>query len=121
MPPCTPEDVLSFLIEMKKTLSRPNSLQMVRRIKNMQALAEIGYTKDDVRDVLYSLMVEDYYSGPEKDHDSNFPGDIWKFGKIVDKDEFYIKLKLLKSDKQIVVCLSFHKAKYPISYPFKGK
>lgn len=120
VPPCVErEDVVRFLVDMKKILCREGSLLLVERRKNLQFLATLGYTIDDARMVLLSLSVRDYSSGPELDHNPDLPGDIWLFGYFVDEPEIYIKVKLLTGESQRVVCISFHEAKWPLPYPFK--
>ena len=58
-------------------------------------------------------MVTDYYKGPKQDFDKTQPGDIWEFKKIVDDEQFYVKLKIQNIDgKNILKCLSFHEDEY---------
>jgi len=53
-------------------------------------------------------MEEKLYGGAE----------MWVFGKVVKSFEIYIKISLGMSSTQ-VICISFHKAEYPMTYPFK--
>ena len=47
------------------------------------------------------------------------PGYYWVFGKQIDGVEVYIKLKIAGlAGAERAVCLSFHKAERPLSYPF---
>ena len=43
---------------------------------------------------------------------------MWVFGKDVKEREIYIKIMLGCADSQ-TICISFHIAEYPLSYPFK--
>lgn len=113
------EDVVLFLVDMKKTLSRENSLLLVERHKNLQFLATLGHTIDDATMILLSLSVNNYSAGSELDHNPNFPRYIWLFGYLVDGLELYIKIKLSTGQCQQVVCISFHEAEWPLQYPFK--
>ncbi|NMB20609.1 MAG: type II toxin-antitoxin system MqsR family toxin [Firmicutes bacterium] len=114
------EDVVHFLVDMKTILSRENSLLLVERRKNLQFLAASGHTIDDARMILFSLSTKNYSDGPQPDHDSKFPGDIWIFGCLVDGLELYIKMKLVTGEFHQVICISFHEAQWPLTYPFKG-
>ena len=44
--------------------------------------------------------------------------DLWAFGKDIKGEEIYIKIGLGLPNRQ-TVCVSFHKADFPIQYPFK--
>lgn len=44
--------------------------------------------------------------------------DLWAFGKDINGEEIYIKIGLGLPNRQ-TVCVSFHKADFPIQYPFK--
>ena len=75
----------------------------------MQALAAHGLTITDAKSEILSLVVRDYYKGPKLDHDSNRPGDIWEFKKMVCGMQFYVKLKISQeSGEDILKCIGFH-------------
>jgi hypothetical protein len=59
----------------------------------MDTLALLGITIADAEATILSLIATDYVSGPEADHDSCV-GEIWVFGKRIDRVDVYIKLKL---------------------------
>ena len=81
----------------------------VPRRKNMQALAQHGLTILDAKDEILGLVVGDYYKGPKQDFDSNRPGDIWEFKKIINGIRFYIKIKIVQENgEEILKCLAFH-------------
>lgn len=87
--------------------------------KNLNSLATFGLTTENRKELLLSLTVEDYFSGPEPDH--SFPGDVWKFGKEVGGEEVYIKLKIEdQGHRKVAKCLSFHIAEREIYYPYKS-
>lgn len=104
--------VLLFLVKAKKLIAN-GKWSFVQRKKNLDALALLGWTEKDAVEFLYSLMPENYVSGPEEDRDIAGE-DVWTFGAEIEGVEYYIKLKL-KSGHQ-VLCLSFHKADYPLRY-----
>jgi hypothetical protein len=100
-----------FLSECKNA----TEFVLINREKNMAALAEMGLTFKNCRDIILDLSVENYHDGPLEDNDR--PGEIWVFGKETDRCELYIKLKLVNST--LVKCISFHRAEHPLDYPCK--
>ena len=47
-------------------------------------------------------------------------GELWKFGKSVDKKEVYIKISK-GTGANSPICVSFHLAERKIEHPFKNK
>lgn len=77
--------------------------------KNMQALAQHGFTITDAKDEILGLAVGDYYKGPKQDLDQDRRGDIWEFKKKVDGIQLYIKVKVVQENgEDVLKCLSFH-------------
>ena len=83
---------------------------------NINNIAELGIKPYQVREMILQLTPQNYISGPETD--SNFPKhNVWKFGLKLNDIEVYIKL----SDNfsfNVAKCISFHKAKFPITYAY---
>ena len=50
----------------------------------------------------------------------NNQGEMWVFGKDVRGNEVYIKITLGKPNSH-TICISFHRAEHPMSYPLKNK
>lgn len=108
--------VRQFLEEFK-ALIYEKGLQVQNRQINKQHLLELGLTAKQREEIVLSLSVLDYSSGPIKDEYK--PGDYWVFGKHVDGVEVYIKLKIAGyRGTEHAVCFSFHKSAHPLSYPF---
>ncbi|MEW6657660.1 MAG: hypothetical protein AB1424_03270 [Thermodesulfobacteriota bacterium] len=106
-----------FLKEFKQLIQQGNLL-VSYSLKNLNSLASLGLTTEIRKEILLSLAVDDYSSGPEPDH--NFPGDVWKFGKEVGDKTIYIKLKIDdQGHRKVAKCLSFHIAEHEICYPHK--
>lgn len=109
--------VAVFLKEFKHLISA-KKFYVVGRLENQHFLADLGLTKEDRKDLILSLTIEDYCSGPEPDKDQ--AGEIWVFGKEVAGQEIYIKLKIPDTGSQkIAKCISFHVATYPLKYPYR--
>ena len=106
--PVNNNDILVFLNKMKQLVSE-GKYTLVQRKKNIQSLIEFGLTVSDIKDILLSLELSNYYAGPKSDYDFS-EGDIWEFIKRIENVLFYIKLKIIKTDEEYVVCISFHKS-----------
>jgi len=118
------ESVRGFLLEIKSTITKPpgnwRSWVLVPRKENLNCISELGFTFQDVRDVVLDLSVTDYCEGPLQDQDKI--GAFWIFGKVISGQEIYIKLKLASlSSLKIVRIVSFHKADRPLCYPYSQK
>lgn len=87
------------------------------RAKNQNALLELGITPAQRMNVIVNLESIDYSDGPVLDALNN-EGEMWVFGKDVKGVEVYIKISLGKPNSR-TICISFHKAEHPMSYPFK--
>jgi len=86
--------------------------------KNLQTLAKLEMTIDDVKKEILSLSVMDYCAGPLKD--PKIRGDVWIFKRIVQGEDIYIKLKLWGDERNVEVrVLSFHITERPLLYYFK--
>jgi hypothetical protein len=110
-------DVHQFLIEFK-SLILEKGLIVTERMVNRDLLLELGLTKEQREEIVCSLSVLDYSSGPIRDEYK--PGHYWVFGKQVEGSEVYIKLKIAGSaGEEYAVCISFHKSERPLRYPFE--
>ena len=110
--------VAVFLKEFKEIVTRERGLDVIDRRENLNALLSLGLTKSNCKHEILNLTVNDYCDGPKPDQDR--PGEIWEFGNIIDGKEIYIKLKIAKiGTERIAKCISFHEARYPLTFPFK--
>lgn len=101
-------DIAAYLSEVKRLLSA-GKYDFVPRRKNMQALAQRGFTVNDAKNEILELVVGDYYKGPKQDLNPSRPGDIWEFKKNIDGMQFYVKVKIIQENgEDILKCLSFH-------------
>ena len=110
-------EIRDFLLEFKKIMVAGRGLDIVNRRENIDAMANLGFTKKNLKEEIMTLSVRDYCEGPVPDRDR--PGNIWVFGKQIEREEIYIKLKITQVGKEkIAKCLSFHTANFPLCYPF---
>ena len=111
--------VKQFLKELKDLIYE-KGLIVWNLGRNRISLLELGLTIVQRKEIILSLSVEDYSSGPVKD--KNYPGDYWVFGKQVGSVEIYIKLKIAgEAGEEHAICYSFHEAERPLQYPFIKK
>lgn len=105
------------LFQIKSLISQKKFRFLEDRRKNMETLAELGWLPQDVPDIIYELEVDDYFSGPSDDWNSNDHNCIWEFGKYLPDEQktIYIKLKLTDD----ILAISFHFPEKEIVYPFK--
>ena len=113
------EAVTEFLLDAKRAIQKGDDAWIfVFRQNNIETLARLEFTVEDVKREILSLSVTDYCSGPI--NDPEIKGEVWVFGKNINDKEVYIKLKLWgdKTGKALRV-LSFHCAEKPLIYEFK--
>jgi len=115
------EDIVGFLNLFKSCLLM-DRWGIKHREKNRQALIDLDISPDERRDVLLGLQPEDYITGPKPD-DTDSAKEVWEFGKKVNGQETYIKLRVVKPPgKQGVfhgLVWSFHPAEFPPKYPLR--
>lgn len=97
----------------------PPKCFVVPRKEYKDTLSELGLTPQQCQDIILSLTCRDYVAGPKPDRDKS--GEIWEFGKKIGDIELYIKLKVftVENGQVSAKCISFHKANWKPSYPFK--
>ncbi len=112
------EEITNFLIKAKDLIEN-KCWFFSQRKKNLDSLAKHGLTIYNAKDELYKLTYRNYVDGPLVDIDQRFPGEVWVFGKSIDKVNFYIKLKITGEPDGLLVCLSFHGSNKPMVYPYE--
>ena len=111
--------ILNFLKDFKELMGQGHGYYLVKEHqKNVQALRDLGITARIRDEIILSVAMEDYSSGPNPDE--YHPGDYWIFGKNIDAVEIYIKLKIVtyNNGNERAVCYSFHPSEHPLNYPF---
>jgi hypothetical protein len=110
----TKKEIEKFLEQIKVEINAGVYLLLVEdREKNAQALLDLDITPNKRKEIILSLKAEDFYKEEEK-YIGKYP--MYAFGKLVKKMEVYIKIT---KTTQNVICISFHKAEFSITYPFK--
>lgn len=110
-------EIEAFLKEFKTKMEIWPVLFRDDRGKNSQALAILEITAKAREKILQELTIRDYSEGP-KDEKLYGGSAMWIFGKMIKKQEVYIKITLGAMGSS-VICISFHLAEYKMNYPFK--
>ena len=114
----TKQEVETYLNDFKIKMKVFQILFRDERMTNTQSLLLLEMTPDARKKVLNSLTFEDYSEGPLTDTLYGIAS-IWVFGKNVKKGtEIYIKISMGRPNDR-VICISFHKSKHSMTYPFK--
>ena len=114
----TKEQVENFLKRLKEKIKVFDIIFRDDRGKNLQTLATLEITPTYRKQVILNIEPEDYSEGPIVDT-LNKMGEMWVFGKDVKGQEVYIKITLGQPNNS-TICISFHIAEHPMSYPFKN-
>jgi hypothetical protein len=114
----TKKYLINFLQEFKG-LVYEGKIWIKDRKNTLDTLNELGYTLKNLEEILLSLTILDYYAGPKAD--IYVQGDhYWEFGRIIDGQEYYIKIKIGRGLRdETAICLSFHKPEWPLRFPFR--
>ena len=96
------------LLKIKKIIDDDDDekFNIVRTKKNMSFMRTFNLTKQDVKDIIRCLSVDDCFSGPERDRDSLYDGWIFKFSPMFEDIKLYIKIRVENNNKAI--CISIH-------------
>ncbi len=108
------QNIESFLLIVSRFIKTGN-FDFINRDK--YELTKLGITFREAVYIVGHLQVENYFRGPNEDH--NKKGNlVYEFGyDYSDELQLYIKLTFRKIDELFI--MSFHKAKRKISYPYK--
>ena len=127
------EEVIKFLLELKKVMSNRDfdvnkDLDVILKKKNensldpyttQNTLLKLDFDKNDIADTLKKLSVEEYIETGKDRKDISSP-EFYIYGKEVQGNLIYIKIKIRDKINHKVFCVSFHFARYPISnFPYK--
>lgn len=123
------KDVISFLEELNKLLEREDfsidtDFILIKKKKpndekhsTPYTLLDLDYDIWDVVERLKELTVSDY-SETKIDKDDFDPPLLFVFGKDINRKLVYVKLKIKGEQRRRVLCVSFHYARSPMTFPY---
>jgi hypothetical protein len=126
------KDVEIFLRQLKEILCSDTfnidtdiTIQYVKKKDNplspfttQNTLLKLDYDINDVVKELKTLTVKEYYETLFDERGMGLPL-FFVFGKEIEKNDVYIKVKIKEKTKQSVFCISFHFAENPmIDFPY---
>ena len=114
----TQQEVDKFLNQFKVKLEIFGIIFRNDRGKNIQTLVDLNITELERLQIVKTIEVTDFSEGPIVDTLNNGT-DLWVFGKDVKGQEVYIKISMGLPNNR-TICISFHIAEYPMSYPFRN-
>lgn len=120
--------VREFLEELREVLNKEDfsvedNLILIKSSKDeicystSYTMADLEYDAFDVADRLKELTLQEY-SETLMDKDDDKPPLLFVFGKDINGRQVYIKLKIKTNTAKRVLCLSFHYAKYEMTFPY---
>ena len=110
-------EIQKFLNDFHQKVEVFDIIILNDREKNAKTQAALELTPYSQREVIKSIVVEDYSEGPIKNLLNSW-GALWVFGKDVKGQEVYIKISYGMPNSH-AICISFHIAEYPMNYPYK--
>lgn len=121
-------DVNNFLNELKSILQNSdfnidNDLIIIKSKKDeiqystRFTMVDLDYDSFDVVERLKELTVKEY-SETLLDKDDDKPPLLFVFGKNINKRQVYIKLKIKGVKAKMILCVSFHYAKWEMRFPY---
>lgn len=110
--------IKSFLQELKAIIKSLGIIFSNRPKNSIQNLADLSITAKMREEIILNLEIEDYSEGPLEETQQGGI-EMWVFGKVIKGQQVYIKLTISKMTER-AVCISFHKAEYPMEFPLKN-
>ena len=111
----TIEDVKSFLDSVHVKIDVYGMI-FAERHRCQETMRMLGINELVAKNIVKTLDASDF--SKYFDDVTQWGCDLWAFGKDIKGEEVYIKIGLGLPNRQ-TVCVSFHKADFPIQYPFK--
>ncbi|MEQ9299563.1 MAG: hypothetical protein RIF33_13405 [Cyclobacteriaceae bacterium] len=111
-------EVEAFLKSFKDKKKIWRVLFLDDRGKNFNTLTALDIRPVTREQVIDDLSVDDYIEGPLSE-DWHGGKEMWVFGKLLKEEEVYIKITLGVASAK-TICISFHIAEHPMSYPLKS-
>ncbi len=121
----TKEEVEAFLNEFKEKAKVFGIVYNDDKGENRQTLLDLELFGSKRDEYILNLRPEDYYQGPDENDYDKDEGPVWMFGIGIKKRgkkkklPIYIKIYITKTEGASNYCISFHVAKFEMSFPFK--
>lgn len=121
----TLEEVEAFLNEFQAKARVFGIIYNNDKEENFQTLLDLELRADERDNYIFALKPKDYYQGPDKNDYDSEEGNVWMFGIGIKKKRkrkiipIYIKIYITKVNGAPNYCISFHQAKYPMTFPYK--
>ncbi len=111
------EDVSRFLRNFKDKSKVFGIIFRDDRGKNQQTLFDLEISGTERREIVMSLVAEDFVEGPLEDTLNNI-SQMWVFGTRIKETDIYIKISM-GHPSSCTICISFHIAERELKYKFK--
>lgn len=121
----TKEEVEAFLNEFKEKAKVFGIVYNDDKGENRQTLFDLELFGSKRDQYILDLRPEDYYQGPDENDYDRDEGPVWMFGIGIKKRgkkkrlPVYIKIYNTKAEGASNYCISFHVAKFEMSFPYK--
>lgn len=121
----TLQEVEAFLNEFKAKAKVFGIVYNMLKEENALTLMELEMSPNSRDEYILGLTPQDYYQGPDDNLDNPEEGDVWMFGIGIKRRRkvwpIYIKIYVTKRANIANYCISFHIAKFPMTFPYKTK
>ena len=117
----TAKSQIELFLREARELCGAGTRTLVPRGENRAGLRAIGITEVQAWEVVVRLTANNYHKGPEAD-DNGSEGELWFFGASVEGTPCYLKLKIEPTAAgRLLKCLSFHPARFPLTFPLRPR
>ncbi len=122
----TLEQVDAFLKEFQVKAKVFGIDYNIDKEENQQTLFDLEIPASKRDEYILSLKPEDYYQGPDDNDYDPEEGNVWMFGIGIKKRgrgkkiPIYIKIYITKVNGAPNYCISFHIAKFEMTFPYKA-
>ena len=121
----TLEQVDAFLKEFQVKAKVFGINYSIDKEENQQTLFDLEMPASKRDEFILALKPEDYYQGPDENEYDSGEGNVWMFGIGIKKKgkgpkiPIYIKIYITRVNNAPNYCISFHRAKFAMTFPYK--
>ena len=98
-----------------KIIPKKKSEDPLDRFTTENTMMRLEFDSSDVANELKTLTYQEYAETCIDDIDKNLPN-LFVFYRKIQNEDIYIKFRICDSGKDRVLCLSFHRARWPVDY-----